>query len=364
MSETASAYNPASVGGALRKGLSASAAQPLASSASLDGASKAAIVLLSLGPEVAGEIVKQFSPAEAQKVSALLASARSLHRDVVIQVLEEFKSTTEHQRQLAFDPQAFVQTMAQKLASQQAWSLGDEIARTMPALETLSNMSPEELHAQLADEHPQVVATLLSLLPPELSAAVIEEFDEEVREELMLRVATLDRINPAVLTELNEMLERSLHSEESSAMSAVGGTRSAAEILNFLSADFNNKTLAAMREHDPKLAQKVADNIFTFEDFMRIAPQSLQRVIPEIPAAVLVVALKGAGSQVREAFLSNMSQRMADKTRFDMEGLPPVRVQEVEARQREIVGIARRLADQNLVSLDRSSQSAASAASS
>ncbi len=355
MSNMATTFSPGILGGALRKGLQSpeSVGQSLQS---LDGPSRAAIVLMAIGPDVAGELIKSFSPSEAQKVSSLLATVRSLDREVMIEVLDNFKNITEHRKQVPFDPKAFVAALVEKFSGEAAdmgLSPANQLAQSVPALDLLTNMSPEQLQLHLKEEHPQVVATLLALIPSELSAAVLEQFDDETRDELVLRVALLDQINPTALVELNDMLERTLGADSASHISGVGGALPAAEILSLFTGGVEQKTLANIRTHSPKLADQIAGRMFKFDDFLQISPQAVQRVLSEVANDVLLIALKGASPAVRDFMLSNVTKSKSDRLRFEMDGLPPVRVQEVESKQREVVQVARRLQDEKLISLDR-----------
>jgi flagellar motor switch protein FliG len=355
MSNMATTFSPGVLGGALRKGLQSpeSVGQGLQS---LDGPSRAAIVLMAIGPDVAGELIKSFSPAEAQKVSSLLATVRSLDREVMIEVLDNFKNITEHRKQVPFDPKAFVAALVEKFSGEAAdmgLSPANQLAQSVPALDLLTSMSPEQLHLHLKEEHPQVVATLLALIPSELSASVLEQFDDETRDELVLRVALLDQINPTALVELNDMLERTLGADSASHISGVGGALPAAEILSLFTGGVEQKTLANIRTHSPKLADQIAGRMFKFDDFLQISPQAVQRILSEVANDVLLIALKGASPAVRDFMLANVTKSKSDRLRFEMDGLPPVRVQEVESKQREVVQVARRLQDEKLISLDR-----------
>ena len=355
MSNLATTFSPGVLGGALRKGLQSPEVVGKGIQ-SLDGPSRAAIVLMAIGPDVAGELIKSFSPTEAQKVSSLLATVRSLDREVMIDVLENFKNITEHLKQVAFDTKAFVAALVEKFsgdAADMGLSPANQLAQSVPALDLLTSMSPEQLHLHLKEEHPQVVATLLALIPSELSASVLEQFDDETRDELVLRVALLDQINPTALVELNEMLERTLGADSASHISGVGGALPAAEILSLFTGGVEQKTLANIRTHSPKLADQITGQMFKFEDFLQIAPQAVQRVLSEVANDVLLIALKGASPAVRDFLLSNVTKSKADKLRFEIDGLPPVRVQEVESKQREVVQLARRLQDGNIINLDR-----------
>jgi flagellar motor switch protein FliG len=354
MSEAVGVYHPGAVGGALRKGLQSAQPHTAARLSQLDGPLRAAIVLLSLGPELAAELVKSFSPAEAQRVSSLMAAVRSLHRDILIEVLEDFRNITEHTRQVAFDPQQFINELASRFMAEgdgESW-VAQGLSQSVPALELLIGLEPEMLHAHLQKEHPQVVATLLAMMPPEVSAAVLEQFEPDQRQEMLLRLALLDRIDPSALVELNDMLERTLN--DPSSLGNMGGFKPVAEILSMLSGETGQPILNKIREHDAKLADQISKRIFGFEDFAKIAPQAMQRLLSEVPSDMLVVALKGAAPALRDFFFANMTKRMSERVRLDMESLPPLRVQEIEAKQREIVQMARVLQDRNLISLDRS----------
>jgi flagellar motor switch protein FliG len=359
MSEPVGMYHPGVVGGALKKGMQQAQQQSVSRLSQLDGPLRSAIVLLSLGPEQAAELVKTFSPAEAQRVSSLVAAVRSLHRDMLIEVLEDFKNTTEHTRQVGFDPEQFIQTLASKFASQGSdLGLPSNLAQSLPALEMLMALDPEVLHAQLRNEHPQVVTTLLAMMPAEVSASLLEQFDEDQREELLMRLAVLDRVDPSALVELNEMLKSHLHDSSSAALSNMGGAKPVAEILSMFSDRAGQPVLEKIREHDAKLADQIVKRLFGFEDFTKISPQALQRLLSEVPSDVLVVALKGAGPALKEVFFANMTKRVVDRVKFEMDSLPPVRVQEVESKQREIIQIARNLQERNLISLDRTGRDA------
>jgi len=236
MNTAASNFKPGVLGGALRKGLqspdvSNANSNGKASGSNLDGPSRAAIVLMSLGPDVAGTLLKNFTAAEAQKVSSLMANFRSIDREVMIQVLEEFKNVTAHRKQVPFDPERFVTSLMDKFAGDAGGSVASQLASSVPALDLLTSMSNEQLQRHLQSEHPQVAATLLSLIPAERSAAVLELFEADLRDELVLRVALLDQINPSALVELNDMLEQTLGDDTKAEISGVGGARPAAEIL-------------------------------------------------------------------------------------------------------------------------------------
>lgn len=354
-------FNPGVISGALKKGMRQPAAAELSSSA-LDGATKVAVMLLVLGPDRASEILKVFSPMQAQRVTSLMASVRKLERDVIISVLQDFKKTTEYNREIAFDSDGFLRSLLQRFTSEadmKGWGGNTEIARNLPAFETIASMKPELLQRYLREEHPQVVATLLALLPPGLAGAVLDLFDVETRDELMLRLALLDRIDPKALGELNDALERSFEPDKLMQMSGIGGVAPVVEIMTHLGGDGDKQVLESIRKFDAQLADQITDKLFIFEDFMRIEKQALQRILPAVPAEVLAVALKGATPRVRDFFFGNMTQSMAGNLRVQMDGMPPVRVQEVQVQQRRMVRIAKQMEAENQISLTRVAAEAA-----
>jgi len=352
MNTAVSNFKPGVLGGALRKGLQSPDLER-ANGASLDGPSRAAILLMSLGPEVAGTLLKNFTPAEAQKVSSLMANFRSIDREVMIQVLEEFKNVTAHRKQVPFDPQRFVTSLMDKFTGEAGGSTASQLASTVPALDLLTSMSNEQLQRHLQAEHPQVVATLLSLIPAERSAGVLEMFEEELRDELVLRIALLDQINPSALVELNDMLERTLGDDTTAEISGIGGARPAAEILRLFTGGLEKTTLASIRLHSEKLAEQIFERMFTFEDLMKISPQAVQSLLAstDLPDEVVLTVLKGATPNLQNFFFSNMTKSKAERFRVEIEGMPPVRVQEVQAKQLEIVQTARRMQEEGVLSL-------------
>ena len=174
-----------------------------------------------------------------------------------------------------------------------------------------------------------------------------------MRNELVLRVALLDRINPNSLSELNDVLERALSPESLVQLSGVGGVQPVVEILNNFSGNADKEVLQAIREHDPRLADDIVRKLFTFEDFARIDAAELQKLLPKVSLDALAVALKGAPPSLRELFVANMTQTMKANLRVQMDSLPPVRVQEVQTQQRAIVRLARQMAERNELSLAR-----------
>src|SRR5690606_12176373 len=210
---------------------------------------------------------------------------------------------------------------------------------------------PQSVAELIRNEHPQIIASILVHLERDQASAVLLQFTDRLRNDVMLRIATLDGIQPNALRELNDVLTRVLAGGEKLKRKKLGGTKAAAEILNFFGSSNETATLDAIREEDPDLAQSIADQMFTFEDLNRLDDRSIQLVLREIASDSLIVALKGADAELRERIFRNMSQRAADTLREDLESKGPVRLSEVEAEQKEILKTVRRLAEEGQVML-------------
>jgi flagellar motor switch protein FliG len=180
---------------------------------------------------------------------------------------------------------------------------------------------------------------------------VLRQFQERFRNDVLLRIATLDGIQPQALQELNEVLSKVLAGGEKLKKATLGGTKAAAEILNFLGTQLETAAVESIREHDPDLAQKILDQMFTFENLLQLDDRAIQTLLREVQSESLIVALKGADQQLREKIFKNMSSRAAEMLREDLEAKGPVRVSEVEAEQREILKIVRRLADEGQIQI-------------
>ena len=201
------------------------------------------------------------------------------------------------------------------------------------------------------NEHPQIIATILVHLEHDHSSEILNHFTERLRNDVVLRIATLEGIQPAALRELNDAMARILAGSASIKKTALGGVRTVAEILNFIGTANETSVIDAIREYDPDLAQKILDEMFVFENLMDIDDRSIQIILREVQSDSLILALKGANEALREKIFRNMSQRAAEMLREDLEAKGPVRVSEVEAEQKEILKTVRRLADEGQIVL-------------
>ena len=322
----------------------------------LDGASRAAVVLLAVGAESAANVLRQMTPFEVQRLSGKMAVVRSLSRDLVLQVLRQFKDVTENNSQVAFDTDSFMQNMLTKaMGAEGASDLLGRLESTldMSGIETLKRMESDVLYEMIKNEHPQIIATVMVFLEPSQAASVLKLFGDELRNELILRIALLEKVQPAALKELNEVMSRSAGPDADFRRSTVGGVVPTAEILNMLSGGLDKEALNTIRNFNVELADAIQEKMFVFEDFNDIEDRSLQTLLLEVPQDTLIVALKGASPKLREKLFKNMAKRAADGVREDLETRPPVKVQEVEEMQKEVIRIARALSDEGRMIMER-----------
>jgi flagellar motor switch protein FliG len=210
-------------------------------------------------------------------------------------------------------------------------------------------MDPLSVAELLRNEHPQIMAAILVHLDFEQVAGILKNLNERTRNEVMLRIATLEGIQPTALKDLNEVLFKVLAGGDKVRKASLGGVKTAAEIINMMGTQIETTVIDAIREHDADLAQKIMDKMFTFEDLTKFDGKSMQQVLKEVSSDALVIALKGATTELRELVLANMSTRAAEGLREDLESRGPVRLSEVEAQQKEILKIVRRLSDEGSI---------------
>lgn len=318
------------------------------------GIQQSAILLMTIGEENAAEVFKYLTPKEVQKLGEAMARMKTVPREKVVEVISEFNKAKEESLSLVGDTDAFIsQVLRRALGDDKADMLLDRIllGRDVSGIESLKWMDPGSIAELLKNEHPQIVASILVHLERDHSSEVIRHFTDRMRNDVMLRIATLDGIQPQALQELNEALSKVLAGGEKLKKTTLGGTKTTAEILNFLGNQLESSIIESVREHDPELAQKILDQMFTFDNVMELDDQAIQTLLREVQSESLIVALKGADQALRDKILKNMSRRAADMLKEDLETKGPVRVSEVEAEQREILKVVRRLADEGQIQL-------------
>lgn len=319
-----------------------------------DGCADAAIFLMSLGEEEAAEVFKHLSPKEVQKLGETIAKTRSVSRERVNEVMEKFTLAAASQSLLVSDTSNYVRAVLKRaLGDDKASLLIDRILQggDVSGIESLKWMDPISVAELIRNEHPQIVAAILVHLDFEQAAAILKQLTERQRNEVMLRIATLEGIQPTALKDLNEVLFKVLAGGDKIRKSSLGGVKAAAEIINFLGASIEGTVIESIRGMDTDLAQKIMDKMFVFEDLLKLDKSGFQAILKEVSSETLIVALKGASAELKEAILGNMSSRAAETLREDLSSRGPMRLSEVEAQQKEILKIVRRLADEGTIVL-------------
>ncbi|HHS9878573.1 flagellar motor switch protein FliG [Klebsiella aerogenes] len=315
---------------------------------SLTGTDKSAILLMTLGEDRAAEVLKHLSSREVQLLSGTMAGMSQVSHKQLGEILSEFEDDAEQFAALSVNASDYLRSVLVKaLGEERAASLLEDILEsreTTSGMETLNFMEPQSAADLIRDEHPQIIATILVHLKRGQAADILAQFDERLRNDVMLRIATFGGVQPAALAELTEVLNNLLDGQNLK-RSKMGGVRTAAEIINLMKTQQEEAVIDAMREYDGELAQKIIDEMFLFENLVEVDDRSIQRLLQDVENESLLIALKGAEQPLREKFLKNMSQRAADILRDDLANRGPVRMSQVENEQKAILLIVRRLAE-------------------
>lgn len=316
--------------------------------ADLKGVEHAAILLMSLGEEQAAEVLKHMGAKDVQKVGAAMATLSNVSQDHATSVVDQFINELESQTSLGVGADDYVRrVLVGALGQDKAAGLIDRIllGRNSKGLEALKWMETRAVADIVRNEHPQIVAIVVSYLDPDQAADVLSQLSERMKTDVLMRIARLDGIQPSALRELDEIMEKQFSGGGNLKASSVGGIKVAATILNLMDTAQEQSILAKMAETDGELSQRIQDLMFVFDDLGEMDDRSLQTLMREIGSDVLGLALKGADPRVRDKIVKNMSKRAGEMLLEDMEARGPSKLAEVEGAQKEILAIARRLAD-------------------
>ncbi|WP_426472862.1 flagellar motor switch protein FliG [Escherichia marmotae] len=314
----------------------------------MNAAMRSAIIMLTLGDDRAADVFRHLSPQEVAQISSAIVSIHSYTHEQIAQVLSEFKRDSEEYASISINADEYLRNVLVKaLGESQAEALLDNLLDAHSennGIETLGLMEPYMVYDLIREEHPQIIATILVHLKRAQAANVLAKFEERERNDIMLRIATFNGVQPVALQELTDVLNNLLHGQ-SLKRNNMGGVRPAAEILNLMKTQQEEAALTAFREFDPELAQKIIDEMFLFENLVDMDDRSIQRLLQDVDGESLLVALKGAEQALREKFFSNMSKRQAEIMRDDLNSRGPVRMTQVEAEQKSILLVVRRLVE-------------------
>lgn len=315
---------------------------------------KSAVFMLALGEDEAAEVMKYLGPREVQKLGASMATMKSIGHEQVGSVLSDFMDEAEKNTLIGLDSDEYIRSVLTKaLGDDKASGLLNRILQTRDSsgIESLKWMDAQTVAEFIKNEHPQIIATILVHLEPDQAAEILDYFTERLRQDVMLRIATLDGIKPTALRELNDVLTKLLSGNESIKKQQIGGVKAAAEIMNYMSGDNETNLMDGFKSYDGEMAQRIMDEMFVFENIMEIDDRGIQVMLREVQSETLIVALKGTAEELRDKIFRNMSSRAAEMMKEDLESKGPVKLSEVEAQQKQILQIVRRLADEGQIVL-------------
>jgi flagellar motor switch protein FliG len=321
----------------------------------LSGPERAAILMMSLGEEDASQILKHMGPKEVQKLGEAMASVSDVTREQMGHVLGDFNEMLGTQTALGVGSEDYLRrVLVNALGEDKASGLIDRIllGSSSKGLEALKWMEPRAVSEIVRLEHPQIIAIVLSYLDSDQAAEVLSLLPENMRADILMRIASLDGIQPSALQELDDILDKQFSGTSGNLKSSsVGGTKTAANILNFMETSAEGAIMDRVKDADPELGQTIQDLMFVFDNLADVDDRSIQALLREISSDTLITALKGADEAVQDKIFKNMSKRAGEMLRDDLEARGPVRLSDVEAAQKEILAIARRMAEAGDLSL-------------
>ena len=314
----------------------------------LNGVDKAAILLLSLGEETAAEVLKHMGPKEVQVLGMQMASLRNIGKGAVEDVVDEFLEKVEEQTGIGIGTEDYIRsTLKSALGEDKAGALIDRIlaGANTKGLDTLKWMDARSVSDVIRFEHPQIQSIVLSYLDPDQAAEILALLPDKVRVDLAMRIAALEAVQPDALQELNDIMEKQFTGSGSTQSRQIGGVKTVAEIMNFMDGANEALIMDSIRETDEDLVQQIEDLMFVFDNLVDVDDRGIQALLREISTDTLIVALKACDEDIKEKIFKNMSKRAAELMRDDLDAMGPVKLSEVEAAQKEILTVARRMAD-------------------
>jgi flagellar motor switch protein FliG len=320
----------------------------------LDGTQRAAILLMSLGEQDAANLLKQLDAKDVQKLGLAMAELKEVSRDQMTSVLQTFIGVIDGKSDIASGSQDYVRrVLTQAVGKQKTDLLLDRVAsgQAGQGIEALKWMEAKAVAQIISGEHPQIAAIVLSHLEPEQSAAILPLLTEEMRTEVLMRIASLNEVPQSALTELDQLVEKQANAVPPASLRRIGGARTVANILNAMEKDRSGEELGKIEKADGQMHSQIKDLLFIFDNLLNVDDRGIQALLREVGSDTLAVALRGAEPDVQDKILKNMSKRAAEILKDDMEARGPVKLVDVEAAQKEIVVIAQRLAEEGTISL-------------
>src|SRR5262245_19094513 len=321
---------------------------------SLSGSERAAVLLMSLGEADAAAVLKLMDPREVERVGSAMAALNGVSGDQVSDVMDEFAEAIDSQSPLNVDASDYIRKMiTNAVGGKRAESLIDRILHRgrSKGLDALKWMPTKAISEMLANEHPQIIAITLAHVDASQAAEILNGLEPGQRNEVVHRIASLGDVQESALHELDRLVSKRSDVESGQRTASVAGMKTAAAMINSLGKDAEEGVLQYLRQADADMTQKIEDLMFSFEVILGIDDRAVQSILREVTNDVLIVALKGADSEIQDKIFKNMSKRAGEMLREDMSLKGPIRVSEVEAAQNEILGIVRRMVDEGAIVL-------------
>jgi flagellar motor switch protein FliG len=320
-----------------------------------NGTERAAILLLSLGEAEAAEVMKHMGAKDVQRIGAAMTQLQNISRQEVTDVLSEFTQKLEGQTSLGVGVDDYLRkVLITALGEDKAGGVIDRIlfGRSSKGLEALKWMDSRQVAELIRQEHPQIISIVLAYLDADQSAEVMAQFPEWLRADVIMRIATLDGIQPSALHELDEVIEKQFAGKTGALKtSVIGGIKTAAQIMNYMDSSQESALIDSIRKVDDALGGKIQDLMFVFGDLVDIDDRGMQEVLRQVPGEKLLLAMKGADDELKNKIFKNMSQRAAEMLKDDLESRGPVRLSEVEGAQKEILAMVRKMSEAGTIQL-------------
>jgi len=314
----------------------------------------AAILLMSLGEDHAAQILRHMEPKEVQMIGSAMSTLENINKEQMDSALSGFMEDVQDETGLTMGSDQYIKKLLiQALGKDKASSVIERILMggNTSGLDTLKWMEPLAVADIIRFEHPQVQAIVLSYLDSDQAASVLALFDEKDRLGLIVRISKLETVQPTALEELNEIIERQVKTGKTTQQTSLGGTKTAANIINAIDSTIESKLLEELSNTDEELSTKIQDLMFIFDNLIDVDDRGIQALLREVSSDELIIALKGADEMVQEKIFGNMSKRAAELLKDDLEAKGPVRLSDVEASQKAILMVARRLAESGEIQL-------------
>lgn len=318
----------------------------MASDRELSNTEKAAVLLLSLGKEIASMVLKNLTEAEVKRLSRAFMAVSEVDRETQFEVTREFRQMVKASETLLVDGREFAKdVISGAFGEKEGEGLLEYItgSRKEPISAIISDVPDKILNSFINAEHPQTVSFLLTKVNPDQAAGILQQMNEEAQTDILLRIANLNNVKSDVIDEVREVLRSQLRGSGLEQDEEIGGPKAAADILNFVERTNEERILTEIEEMFPDLAEQIRNLMFTFEDVKKIDDKGIQTVLKEVPRDQLVLALKTASPELKDLLFRNVSQRAAQMIKEDLEAMGPVKVKDVEKAQQGIIDIVRRL---------------------